>query len=173
MCKVTKEIHELRYAWIDTCCIDKKSSSELSEAINSIFDWYRKAELCLAYLDDVTLSNDAERDLLRHDLNAVGRNDEFTQQFIHYRWFTRGWTLQELLAPHYLIFYDRRWRRIAKRREVSFLIQAATGIEPHELEPDKFQSASVARRMSWAAKRKTRGSRTKLIVYLACCCSLI
>ena len=70
----------LDYCWIDTCCIDKRSSAELQEAINSMFTWYQRATTCYAYLSDVT---DALEDA----------------QFENARWFTRGWTLQELLAP--------------------------------------------------------------------------
>src|SRR5262249_8258217 len=77
------------YIWIDTCCIDKSSSSELSEAINSMFKWYRNAKVCYAYLVDVQAADPAS--------------------FEKSRWFTRGWTLQELIAPKRLIFFDGRW----------------------------------------------------------------
>ncbi|UKZ66566.1 uncharacterized protein TrAtP1_007738 [Trichoderma atroviride] len=72
------------YIWIDTCCIDKKSSSELSEAINSMFQWYEKAGVCIAYLEDVSSADDPTKD---------------GSQFAKCRWFSRGWTLQELIAP--------------------------------------------------------------------------
>src|SRR3989440_8278796 len=82
------------YVWIDTCCIDKTSSSELSEAINSMFRWYENALVCYAYLSDVPASTEAS----------------FT--FIKSRWFTRGWTLEELIAPRKLVFFASNWRRI-------------------------------------------------------------
>ena len=81
-----------QYIWIDTCCIDKTSSAELSEAINSMYRWYGEAQICYAYLADV---------------DSAGQNDPLTmRRFERSRWFTRGWTLQELLAPDFLVFYD-------------------------------------------------------------------
>src|SRR3989440_11036635 len=82
------------YVWIDTCCIDKTSSAELNEAINSMFRWYENALVCYAYLSDVPASTEAS----------------FT--FIKSRWFTRGWTLEELIAPRKLVFFASNWRRI-------------------------------------------------------------
>jgi hypothetical protein len=87
---VKKQIPGLQYVWIDTCCIDQTSSAELQEAINSMFDWYRKAEVCLAYLQDVPV---AEADSL----------------FERSEWFRRGWTLQELLAPTIVVFLSDDW----------------------------------------------------------------
>ena len=80
----------LDYVWIDTCCINKSSSAELSEAINSMYQWYQKAQVCYVYLVDV-------------------KKEHFAQQFPGSCWFTRGWTLQELIAPQSVIFYDSRW----------------------------------------------------------------
>ena len=83
-CAVARRRHHCEWLWIDTCCIDKGSSAELSEAINSMFAWYLRCNVCLAYLSDVpTCENPAE-------CNAYLRAS---------RWFTRGWTLQELIAP--------------------------------------------------------------------------
>lgn len=81
----------LGYTWIDTCCIDKTDSVELGEAINSMFRWYRKAFICYAYLSDVP-----------GDDNPRNLGSEFRKS----RWFKRGWTLQELLAPQSLHFYS-------------------------------------------------------------------
>ena len=92
--------HGLEYVWIDTCCIDKDSSAELSEAINSMFEWYSKSTACYAYLDDVTLE--------------TGVADE-SSSFRNSKWWTRGWTLQELLAPSSVIFYDQSWNEIGTK----------------------------------------------------------
>lgn len=73
-CRKQAEQDRLQYFWVDTCCIDKTSSAELSEAINSMYSWYQAAEVCYAYLADVPSNN----------------------TFSCSRWFTRGWTLQEL-----------------------------------------------------------------------------
>ena len=76
-------------AWEDTCCIDKTSSAELSEAINSMYAWYANADVCFAFLEDVSVSGDPEI-------------PDFT--FRQSEWFTRGWTLQELIAPLDVVF---------------------------------------------------------------------
>ncbi len=96
------------YVWMDTCCIDKSSSAELSEAINSMYTWYRDARKCYVYLDDVSSSSSSPSP-------ASGGEDEDGRfrpgsALRRARWFTRGWTLQELLAPAELEFYDRDWR---------------------------------------------------------------
>lgn len=82
----------LEYCWVDTCCIDKTSSTELSEAINSMYRWYRDALVCYAYLADVTANE------------SPGNEDS---SFRKSRWFTRGWTLQELIAPASVVFFRR------------------------------------------------------------------
>ena len=131
----------LNFAWIDSCCIDKSSSAELSEAINSMYKWYEKAELCYAFLADVSATT-----------NPVQRSTEFAGS----RWFTRGWTLQELLAPVNLAFFNCEWTRIGEKMGLSKIISETTGIDEQVLTGAKaMQAASVARRMSWAAVRQT------------------
>ena len=128
-----------QYVWIDTCCIDKTSSAELSEAINSMYRWYGEAQICYAYLADV---------------DSAGRNDLLTKRsFERSSWFTRGWTLQELLAPDFLVFYDKAWVKIGTRSSLGKRISKITGIKrDHMIRPLK---ASVAAKMSWASDRKT------------------
>lgn len=124
------------YVWIDSCCIDKFSSAELSEAINSMFKWYQNAKVCYAYLSDVS-----------HATAAHSREDsEFRQS----KWFTRGWTLQELLAPSELQFFDREWKPLRVSRS-SRLVSQITGIKYLK----NYQKCSVAQKMSWASKRET------------------
>ncbi|KAI0556215.1 HET-domain-containing protein [Xylaria curta] len=131
---------ELQYIWIDTCCIDKRSSAELSEAINSMFEWYHEAVACYAYL------NDAPDDLSTKEGSA---------KFSRSKWFRRGWTLQELLAPKDVEFFSGNWTPIGKKKTLSDLIAKITGIDREILLGDMpLNSASIARRMSWAAKRE-------------------
>jgi len=132
----------LRYAWIDTCCIDKANSVELGEAINSMFQWYRHASICYAYLSDVPAHDDPW---------SPG------SKFFSSRWFVRGWTLQELLAPKKLHFYNSEWCYLGTKSETSVIIEKITGIpRPFLLGIAELHEASVAQRMSWAAKRVTK-----------------
>ncbi|KAI9667827.1 MAG: hypothetical protein M1821_000646 [Bathelium mastoideum] len=130
----------LNYAWIDTCCIDKRSSSELSEAINSMFQWYSEAVVCYVMLDDVRAAN------LVYELEKA-------------RWFTRGWTLQELLAPRDVKFFDREWSFILTRSDLEEYIARITGIDRDALRGhasvEFIRHTSVAKRLSWAAGRET------------------
>jgi hypothetical protein len=134
----------LKYIWIDTCCIDKTSSTELSEAINSMYRWYQNAKVCYVYLRDVP-------------------NDFTNLQISSSRWFRRAWTLQELLAPRNLIFYSNEWVNIGTRTNLKSVISEVTGIEEEYLIHRQLQRASIAKRMSWAANREA--TRSEDIAY--------
>lgn len=132
------------FVWMDICCIDKTSSSELSEAINSMYRWYRDAEVCYVYLSDVSYAN-AHSD------------------FASSRWFTRGWTLQELIAPSTVIFLTSDWQEIGTKSSYQAVISKITGIPANILLGDNPDTASIAQRMSWASKRET--TRVEDIAY--------
>ncbi|KAK0723609.1 heterokaryon incompatibility protein-domain-containing protein, partial [Lasiosphaeria miniovina] len=150
------------WIWIDTCCIDKSSSAELSEAINSMFNWYKDADVCYAYLSDV----------LDLDLDVFAAS----------RWFKRGWTLQELIAPAVVVFLGSTWRELGTKASLAVEIASITGIDTQVLSPQPaamdrswtaryygrwtaryyptsiravLDECSVAQRMSWAARRVT------------------
>ncbi|TGJ78993.1 hypothetical protein E0Z10_g9771 [Xylaria hypoxylon] len=126
---------KLGYLWCDTNCINKSSSAELSEAINSMYAWYRDSVVCYAYLAD------------------VGGNPN---SFATSRWFTRGWTLQELLAPDKVIFFDRNWGVLGDRKDLADTICNVTRIHIGALHDQNTVSQySIAQRMSWAADRRT------------------
>ncbi|KAM7198431.1 Heterokaryon incompatibility protein (HET) domain containing protein [Naviculisporaceae sp. PSN 640] len=157
-----------QYVWIDTCCIDKSSSAELSEAINSMFRWYHEAEVCYALLSDVSLSvisgrggNESERgtmkmsdfDVAEYGEGAIGRLKKALHKS---RWFTRGWTLQELVAPLEVVFVDSEWEEIGTRETLASIIGEITGIDGAILRMERsLHKYSVAQRMSWAAGRNT------------------
>jgi Heterokaryon incompatibility protein (HET) len=122
------------YAWIDTCCIDKTSSSELSEAINSMYAWYSNAGQCFAYLSDV------------QDIGEARKGS---------RWFTRGWTLQELIAPKSLIFYASDWEKLGSKTELAHELSNITSIPVSVLKHGLDDSISAAQKMSWVANRQT------------------
>ena len=135
----------IEWTWVDTCCIDKTSSSELSESINSMYEWYRKSAICYAYLSDVPEGDD------------IAANGSAFRKSI---WFTRGWTLQELIAPRTVQFFNKQWNHVgSKLRQYSIVAQItsipeqilSTKGDPH-YELGKF---SVAQKMSWASTRQT------------------
>jgi hypothetical protein len=123
----------LAYVWVDTCCIDKKSSAELSEAINSMYAFYHRATICYVYLNDVVSTRDFEQS----------------------SWFTRGWTLQELLAPSKLHFFNHMWKPIGSRRRLAPKIERITGIPRRALRYLSLAEYCVAEKFSWSANRKT------------------
>ncbi|KAK2592783.1 hypothetical protein QQS21_009526 [Conoideocrella luteorostrata] len=134
------------FIWVDTCCIDKTSSSELSEAINSMFRWYRESAVCYAFLSDVD------------DPGISNTSSEKTIQAIaNSRWFTRGWTLQELISPTIVNFYSKNWEPLGqKHNSLLEVISKTTGISAAILNgtQDLYECA-VATRMQWASQRRT------------------
>jgi hypothetical protein len=137
---------DLKWAWIDTCCIDKSSSAELSESINSMFRWYEKATICYAYLSDVAAGSDLQ-----------GPESSFFKS----RWFTRGWTLQELIAPREVEFFSNDWNKLGSRSQLSKVISQITRIGQDVLRENNkkaLQRKSIAQKMSWASRRETTRS---------------
>lgn len=144
------------YIWIDTCCIDKSSSAELSEAINSMFNWYLRSSVCIAYLSDVYTSS--------------------MYSFVRSKWFTRGWTLQELIAPWEARFYCNDWEYLGDRASLVSEIVMATSIDRRLLQLSRSEplpatstpsgaqefklgtlySYSISERMKWASRRQTK-----------------
>ncbi|KAH8903380.1 HET-domain-containing protein, partial [Coniochaeta sp. PMI_546] len=143
ICEAAKVAAEcqLRHIWVDTCCIDKTSSAELSEAINSMFRWYKKARVCIVYLADVA--------------GLSGDETEFRNS----KWFKRGWTLQELIAPGSLHFYCKDWKYLTHKSSIAEELSVITGINQDILlsqtADQDLSSICIARRMSWASKRST------------------
>jgi hypothetical protein len=134
-------VRRLKYVWVDTCCIDKTSSAELSEAINSMFRWYQNAKVCYVYLADVPAGTDVKSP---------------DSAFATSRWFTRGWTLQELLAPREIQFYSNDGQQLGTKSELKQQISKITGISECFLTGEvPLSQASIAKRMSWASRRET------------------
>jgi Heterokaryon incompatibility protein (HET) len=155
-CEIARKA-ELLWAWVDTCSIDKTNSAELSEAINSMFKWYRNSSICFAFMSDVDSVED--RQLL-------------LSNFEHSRWFTRGWTLQELIAPFEIVFLDNHWMPFGSKAgqltaaghfpALRDIISSVTRIDSKLLEQPPYcnltaflGSYSVAEKLSWAAWRVT------------------
>jgi Heterokaryon incompatibility protein (HET) len=156
----------LEYFWVDTCCINKSSSAELSEAINSMFRWYQNAARCYVYLSDVSTPEDV----------GNGHLSPTTEEaFGHSKWFTRGWTLQELIAPAIVEFFSREGHKLGDKRSLEKQIHEITGIalgalrgvrlssetspvtstDREAMETENMRKYSIAQKMSWASKRVT------------------
>ncbi|KAI0182531.1 HET domain-containing protein [Xylaria flabelliformis] len=139
--------HGYDFIWVDTCCIDKTSSAELSEAINSMFRWYNKALICYAYMEDV------------ENGSYHNKGGSFRSLCQRSRWFTRGWTLQELIAPEDVMFYGKDWGYLGSKahdEDVRTSLAEITGIDVRVLEAIVPPSEmSIATRMKWASRRKT------------------
>jgi hypothetical protein len=126
------------YVWVDTCCIDRTNSTELAEAINSMFRWYKESVICYAWLSDLDPAVSIE-------VGLPGCT-----------WFTRGWTLQELLAPKRVFFYDKSWTKRGSKETLRSLLSRITGIEEEVLNKKEDPSmVSAAVKMSWASRRRT------------------
>jgi len=135
----------LQYFWVDTCCIDKTSSAELSEAINSMFRWYRNAVKCYVFLSDVSKGDFGTQPLPSQLLSTLRPS----------RWFTRGWTLQELLAPLRVEFFSKEGDWLGDKTTLESQMHNITGIAVKALQGTHLSYFSVDERMSWASNRRT------------------
>jgi hypothetical protein len=145
-CREQAKRDGLQYFWVDTCCIDKSNSTELAEAINSMFRWYRDATKCYVYLPDVSRP--------RTD-SADGSNEAWVSTFRKSEWFTRGWTLQELIAPASVDFFCQDRELLGNKVSLERPICEVTGIPASALRGSPLSDFSVAERLSWAASRES------------------
>jgi hypothetical protein len=138
----------LQHFWVDTCCINKANYTELSQAINSMFRWYQKATKCYVYLSDVSITK----------RKASDQFSETTWEpaFRVSRWFTRGWTLQELLAPSSVEFFSRERKRLGDKRTLERQIHEITGIAFPAIRGAPLSQFGVDERFSWVENRQTK-----------------
>ena len=139
----------LKYFWVDTCCINKSNNTELSEAINSMFRWYQNAAKCYVYLSDVSTNDD----------NPTFQSSE--QAFRESRWFARGWTLQELIAPPCVEFFCSKGNRLGDKNSLEQHIHEITGIAAKAFQGTSLSEFSIIERMSWAENRVTKREEDK------------
>ena len=151
----------LQYFWVDTCCIDKSNNTELTEAINSMFRWYRDAAKCYTYLADVSIPG--------YDTDPQSCQSIWAASFQESRWFTRGWTLQELIAPASVEFFSSEGKRLGDKKSLQQHIYEITGIPIQALQGNPFSHFSVTERMSWAAKRQTTKEEDEAYCLLGIC----
>jgi len=143
----------LRFFWVDTCCIDKPNNTELQEAINSMFRWYRDAAKCYVYLADVSIPT--------IDADDNSGQPPWESAFRKSRWFTRGWTLQELIAPTSVDFFSKEGVCLGNRTSLEQLIHDITGIPLQALRGSPLSDFSVSERMLWIGKRETTRKEDK------------
>ncbi|RDX40567.1 HET-domain-containing protein [Lentinus brumalis] len=142
-CCELAESHGYKWVWIDTCCIDKTSSTELSEAINSMFRYYALSSICYGYLRDVECAEDYD-------------DFKWRQRLLRSIWFQRGWTLQELIAPRFFLFVSKSWEVLRSKADLASDIQKATRIPAAVLRIEiSHTTYSISQRMSWLGLRKT------------------
>ncbi|KAF2030384.1 HET-domain-containing protein [Setomelanomma holmii] len=139
--------HGLRYFWADTCCINKSSSAELTEAINSMFAWYRDAARCYVYLPDVSVDSLT---------SSPPAQQDWYPAFQQSRWFTRGWTLQELVAPVSVEFFSVEGQRLGNKYSLLQELHGITGISVEALQGSPLEGFSIDERMLWLGQRKTK-----------------
>lgn len=137
---------QIYYIWVDTCCIDKWNRRELSNAINSMFRWYKNAAKCYALISDVST----------HTIDAEQSQDTWLESFRNSRWFTRGWTLQELLAPASVEFFSSEGHRLGDKISLEQQIHEVTHIPVRALRGDPHDEFSIQERMAWMNGRKTK-----------------
>ncbi|KAF1813614.1 HET-domain-containing protein [Eremomyces bilateralis CBS 781.70] len=140
-CGKQAEKDGLLFFWVDSCCIDRSSSAELSTAINSMFRWYREAARCYVYLSDVP--------------NPKDPTSTAESAFLNSRWFMRGWTLQELLAPSSVQFFSYKGEPLGDKKSREQQVHQITGIAIDALRGNPMSEFSIADRLSWAARRET------------------
>lgn len=138
------------WLWDDTCCIDKTNSTDVSESINSMYAYYERAEVCYVYLHDVPKKSNQ-----RHSADItldIARMAAFRAS----QWHVRGWTLQELLAPPHVLFLDEEWELLGSKADLANVIEEVTNIPVAVLTMEvALESIGIAKRMSWAAGRRT------------------
>jgi hypothetical protein len=130
---------------VDTCCIDKANAIELAEAINSMFRWYRDATKCYVYLSDVS----------KLPSNSANSNEPWESAVRKSKWFTRGWTLQELIAPTSVEFFSKEKELLGNKTSLERQICEVTGVPSKALRGGSLSDFSVSERMTWAATRET------------------
>ena len=134
------------WVWVDTCCIDKRSSAELSEAINSMYRWYANSRVCYAYLHDV------HGDFFPADTDGM----EYPKSDGWPEWFSHGWTLQEMIAPNNVQFFNMNWKCIGDKNMLARILTRITRVPEHILKEGPFGNRPcVAQIVSWASHRRT------------------
>ncbi|KAH8587674.1 hypothetical protein B0O99DRAFT_694230 [Bisporella sp. PMI_857] len=151
----------LRYFWVDTCCIDKSNNTELTTAINSMFRWYQNATKCYVYLADVSAASSNKQTLIDQTV--------WEAAFRMSKWFTRGWTLQELIAPTVVEFFSKDRKRLGSKKSLGMLVHEITRIPFEALPGNNLSDFNIATRIEWAAHRETTEEEDMIYCLLGLC----
>ena len=166
-CQDQADKNGLRYFWVDSCCIDKRDARELSIAINSMFRWYNLAAKCFVYLADVSKpkSHDPAASswkrffVYRTDVSESKSHDSsastWEEGFMQSRWWKRGWTLQELLAPRSVEFFSKECESLGSKQSLEQTIHEITNIPIRALQGHLAQFNASEKR-AWAKDRETK-----------------
>jgi hypothetical protein len=139
---------KLQYFWVDTYCIDKSDKAKLSLAIQSMFRWYQKATKCYAYLSDVSTR--------KRKSEYIADEPAWEPAFKSSRWFTRGWTLQELLTPSTVEFFSKEWEKLSDKKSLKLLIYTITSISHEVLDGAPLSQFGINERLRWNKGRITQ-----------------
>jgi hypothetical protein len=151
----------IHYVWVDTCCINKSNGVELQHAINSMFRWYRNAEKCYVYLRDVPDPG--------IDAGGQSHHTPWELSLRKSRWFSRGWTLQELIAPEAVDFFSKGWESLGSKASLERQISEVTGIPAQALRESRLDGFSITERISWGEKRQTKYEEDKVYSLFGIC----
>lgn len=144
----------LRHSWVDTCCINKTDSTELQHAINSMFRWYKEAAICYVFLTDVSTA--------KRRSNSESFRFSWEPAFRSSRWFTRGWTLQELLAPRKLQFFSREEKPLGSINDLIDVVQDVTNLPTTALRGASLDKFQIEERLAWTKDRTTMRQEDKV-----------
>lgn len=143
----------LHHSWIDTCCIKKTDTTELQHAINSMFRWYKDAAVCYVFLSDVSIA--------KRKADSESYPSSWEPAFRSSRWFTRGWTLQELLAPQKVNFFSRECKLLGGISELLNLLHSITKLPAAVLTGAPLEGFPIEERLAWTKDRVTTREEDK------------
>ncbi|EUC28633.1 hypothetical protein COCCADRAFT_40879 [Bipolaris zeicola 26-R-13] len=160
-CDLQAQHDGLQYFWIDTCCINKDDKAELSQAIQSMFRWYQNAKACFVYLSDVRTK--------KRRFEEIVDEPDWQAMFRSSRWFTRGWTLQELIAPCTVRFFSEEGDELGDRSSLRCLINRITSIPLEVLDGSTLSQFKCDERQRWANERSTKLKEDKAYALSGLC----
>jgi len=150
-CSARAKVDGLHYFWVDTCCINQSDQNELSTAIYSMFRWYQKAVKCYVYLGDIYVGDQDDQSIITATESALSKSE----------WFSRGWTLQELLAPERVEFYTRDGVCLGDKSSLDLQITEITDIPILAIRGQSLSRFTPKEIFGWVERRHTKIAEDK------------